>query len=536
MYEPSNNFYTDVIQNQVRRVNWSGTITNGTSYSFSAKDIISGEIINEASGSNMEIGTVYSSELNISLYVDEIGIPRNKIYGAEISLFCTMTANGTSGIIPMGVFTVVEATQKGQICSITAYDNMSLFDREFPITSGMASPYEWLLLLCGDCNVTLGNTVNEIESLPNGSYKLSMNWTDDANTYREVLAQLVAALGSSAHMDRNGNLVLLQLTNGNSVATIKANDRFDSDIAHTTWSPSSFFVTNKETGAVSSAGSGQLAFNLGDNAFLQGPGYTYDEITNELTGTYSVNDMLTNIYNSARTLSVVPIEAEIPLDPCLDLFDVVTLTGGQANNTKVFITSLTHSIGGASEIKCAGANTTEESSISSRGSSGSKDDWLWVSGAINSGTKVAITTSQTWGDVLPKTWDEIRASTWGELYNGGSWVLLEYFERYFNQDLNLGVIGLTTNYQVDKDTNVRFKITIEKMVGISWTQMSQWTCNEYALRGYHTTTLVAPFGILNNSDALYRISAYMSGFDFDDEDTILTKSEIEALISGGESS
>lgn len=543
MYEPSENFYALAIRQQVRRITWSGTVTdsNGTAHSFAAEDIAkdSGTITNEIADSTMRIGTVFSSELKIGLYVDGIGVDRSLLYGGEIEINCTVTHGETTGTVPMGIFKIVEATQSGQICTITAYDRMILLDAEFPITAGQATPYDWLSQLCEDCGVTLGNTREQIEALPNGTYRLSMNWGDDSNTYRDVISHLAAALGCSAHFNRAGELELVQLKNSASVATIDAGDRFGSDIAHTQWSPAAFYVTNKDTGAVSSAGAGQLLFDLGENAFLQQPGYSFDEITQNVTAAHSVSAMLENILDSCDSLTVIPIEADIPLDPCLDLFDVVTLTGGQASNTKTLICSLIHKIGGSTKIECAGQNTTDEPTTSTRGTESKNEDWLWVSGAINDSDKTAQTSEQVWQDELSVTWSEIKSSTWGELLDGGGWVMLEQFQRYFTQEFTLGVIGLTTEFEVDKDTDVKFKITIERREydeerGWYYVQISSWTCTEHALRGKHTTTLVSPFGILDRElDTVYLITAYISGVDVADADIVLNKAEIQELINGG---
>ena len=544
MYEPSTSFYTQVIQQQVRRISWSGTITdsNGGTHSFGADDMVkdSLSITNEIADSTMRIGTVFASELKVGLYVDSIGVDRSLLYGGEIDISCTITHGGTTGTVPMGKFKIVEALQSGQVCSITAYDRMILFDAEFPITAGQATPFEWLTQLCGACGVTLGNTREEIEALPNGTYRLSMNWGDDSNSYRDVLSHIAGALGCSAHFNRAGELELVQLKNSASVATIDAGDRFGSDIAHTQWSPAAFYVTNKETGAVSSAGSGQLLFDLGDNAFLQQPGYSFDELTQNVTAVHSVSSMLENILDDCNSLVAVPIEAEIPLDPCLDLFDIVTLTGGQASNTKTLICSLIHK-SGSTEIKCAGQNTTDEPTTSSRGSEGNREDWLWVSGAINYNEINVATSEQNWEDQLSKTWEQLQSFSWGDLLDGGGWVLLERFERYFSQELTLGVLGLTTEYEVTKDTDVRFKLKIERreydeIHGWHFIEISNWSTTEHAIRGKHTTTLVSPFGILDReADTLYQVSAYISGVDVADGSIILTKAEVEELINGGES-
>ena len=542
MYEPSINFYSDVVQAQARRITWGGIVTaDGVDYPFTAENIAkgSGRITNEISGSNMELGTVYSSELEIGLWIDDIGIPRNKIYGAEISLNCTLTANNETGTIPMGIFKVIEATQKGQLCSITAYDRMILFDAVVPISSGQQAPYDWLAQLCGECSVTLGNTRAEIEALPNGSLVLGMNWTDSENTYRDVLAQLSAALGSSAHIGRDGSLYIHPLTNSASVCTMAAKDRFGSDIANNQWTPNTFYVTNRDSGGIFSVGSGQLAFNLGQNVFLQQPGYELDPVTGTVTDTKTINQMLGNLLTSAHSLTVVPIEADSPLDPCLDLFDIVTLTGGQANNTKIIITSLIHTIGGGTAIKCSGANVTEQPSATARGTESDKGTLVWISGAVLETVmgegKTVETSEQTWGDQLEKTWGELRSFTWGELLDGGGWYELTSFERTFAAEYCLGVLGLTVEYEVDKDTDVSLKLSLERWDDVlaEYVEINRFVTTEHAIRGKHTTTTVNPFGILDTEENdVYRVTAYISGVDVADELKILTKSEIEALIGG----
>ena len=194
----------------------------------------------------MSIGTVFSSELNIGLYLDDIGISRSKIYDAVISLYCTVTSGNISGIIPMVVFKVGEATQGGKICSIVAYDYMMNFDKEFPIISGANTAYEWAVQFCEDCGVTLGTTMTEIQSFPNGGLVMSLVWSDEIKTCRDALHYLSAAIGCSAHIGRDGLLYFYPLKNKSTVATIRANDRFVSDISHTEWNVNSVCVINSE--------------------------------------------------------------------------------------------------------------------------------------------------------------------------------------------------------------------------------------------------------------------------------------------------
>ena len=507
MYEPSINFYTNVVQAQARRITWGGTVTaDGVSYPFTAENIAkgSGRITNEISGSNMELGTVYSSELEIGLWIDDIGIPRNKIYGAEIALSCTLTANNESGTVPMGIFKVVEATQKGQLCSITAYDFMSLFDAEYPIVSGANKPYGWAVNFCEVCGVSLKTSREEFEAFPNGSLVLTLIWNDSIKTYRDALGMLAAAIGCSAHLNRDGELVFLPLTNFASVATIKANDRFSSDIANNQWTPSSFYVSNIENGNITKAGSGSLMIDLEDNAFLQLPGSVRD-IEWHITGEVSVFGMLSNLLSSAHSLTVVPIEADIPLDPCLDLFDIVTLTGGQVNNTKIIITSLVHTIGGATEIKCSGANTTEEPKPFS-GMGAAKSDEMWLVTVLSPDDVIEIETKiYTWGDLAEETWADLSDRTWGDFNNGGREYIVArgYFEP--PKEMNRGVVAFSVNYTLDEDAEVTYTIYVE---GVPF-----WSVTETQKAGKIAKTITTPVQIWAREPGVYSIFATMGGLN-----------------------
>ena len=504
MYEPSLNFYTTVVQNQTRRISWGGTITaDGTTYSFGANHIVSksGRITNEISGSSMELGTVYSSELDIGIYIDDIGVPRDKIYGAEIVLNCTLTANNVTGTVPMGVFSVVEATQKGNVCSIVAYDRMSLFDIDYPVVSGAQTPYEWALSFCETCGVTLGTTEGTFSGFPNGDLVLTLTWDDGIKTYRDALGMLAGAVGCSAHFDRNGELVFYPLKSSGSVATLRANDRYGSDIAQTSWTPSSVYVTNVDKGTLTKAGNGDLVIDLGDNAFLQNPGEVRD-IQWQIISTVSVSDMLTDILADAGTLAAVPVEADIPLDPCLDLFDSVTLTGGQANNDNVLITSLIHTIGGGTEIKCSGANTTEEPKPS--GSSGaSRSDELWLI-TTHSADEINIETHIVkWGELDDDKWGDLVGDKWGDFYRGGqeSIIAQGYFEP--PKEMNRGVIAFSVNYTLDENAKVTYTIYIN--------DTPEWVVEETQTAGKIAKTITTPCYIWMREAGGCFITATMKG-------------------------
>ena len=74
MYEVSER-YKNAISKRTRKYRWEGTVTDkdGRIYPFTEKDMVqgSGTYISSCCGStDLEIGTVYASELDISLFKD----------------------------------------------------------------------------------------------------------------------------------------------------------------------------------------------------------------------------------------------------------------------------------------------------------------------------------------------------------------------------------------------------------------------------------------------------------------------------------
>lgn len=143
MYNASNT-YKNLIKSNVRKLNWSGTITlDNTTINFSSDNILSGSLTRQISGSTLEIGTVYASELTLEVYLPSVS--RYALFGKRITLKSTL--DGATDVIPMGTFTIAEATQAADHISITAYDDMLKFsDANFAPTLyvELLTPYQWL--------------------------------------------------------------------------------------------------------------------------------------------------------------------------------------------------------------------------------------------------------------------------------------------------------------------------------------------------------------------------------------------------------
>ena len=154
MYEVSEK-YKEAIRSHSRKFKWYGTITTtaGRAYQFTEKDIVkgSGTLTRSCAGSTaLELGSVYSAELDISLFLN---VDRYSLYDAVIDLYFVYqhramyswndlrgrTWNSLRGIrwnqqyedeaVPMGKFVISEATRTLTVLQMKAYDYMLKFDK-----------------------------------------------------------------------------------------------------------------------------------------------------------------------------------------------------------------------------------------------------------------------------------------------------------------------------------------------------------------------------------------------------------------------
>lgn len=209
---PVSEAYKKAIEGNTRKYYWTGTITakNGKTYEFSNENIVkgSGYITRQCCGSSeIELGTVYSAELGISLFYD---IDRYTLDNAEIRMwFHLILPDGSAESIPMGIFYVAEANRKVKTIELKAYDAMLNLEKKFNKGLSSAMPYEFLTLLSKSCHVELAQTKEEIETLTNGTELFGIYQENDIESWRDFLYYLAQSLGCFATIDRYGKLFLV---------------------------------------------------------------------------------------------------------------------------------------------------------------------------------------------------------------------------------------------------------------------------------------------------------------------------------------
>ena len=342
--------FLQAVQGNTRKYYWTGKITTaaGAEYPFTQEDIVkgSGYITAQCCGnSEIELGAVYAAEMGISLFLD---IDRYTLEDAEVELsYHLRLADGTYEAVPMGIFEVSEANRTVHVLELKAYDRMLRFDRAFNGFETIGTAYGMMALCSTACGVELAQSQTEIEALPNGSELLSIYPENDIESYRDVLYFTAQVLGGFFCINREGKLEFRQYGE-TPVMEILQKHRFSSSFSdfvtrYTAVSSTNLRTQTSEYYALEEDGG--LTMNLGVNPLLQ---FGLEETRAELCG---------NILTALSAVNYVPFDSDTIGNPALDLGDVLTFSGGQADAQQITcVTSFTVKIGGKQSLKCVGKN------------------------------------------------------------------------------------------------------------------------------------------------------------------------------------
>lgn len=365
---PVSQAFLNAVKANTRKYYWTGRITTtaGTVYNFDQEDIVkgSGHISSQCCGSTeIELGTVYAAELGISLFSE---INRYTLEDAKVEMFYhlkisdstdsenldedydqTVEADGIYEMIPMGIFEVSEANRKVKTLELKAYDYMVRFEKSFSALESIGNAYDFMTLCSTACSVDLAQDRATIEAMPNGSENLSIYSDNDIETYRDVLFYVGQVLGGFFVINREGELELRKYGN-TSALTVERTHRFTSSFSDFITRYTAVSSTNLRTQIAEYYAldpDDGLTMNLGVNPLLQ---FGLDETRQELCE---------NILNDLSVVNYVPFDSDTIGNPALDVGDILSFSGGQADATKIAcITSNSIKIGGKQTIKCVGKN------------------------------------------------------------------------------------------------------------------------------------------------------------------------------------
>ena len=347
---PVSEAFLQAVQGNTRNIYWTGKITTvaGVEYSFTQEDIVkgSGYITAQCCGnSEIELGAVYAAEMGISLFLD---IDRYTLEDAKVELsYHLRLVDGSYESVPMGIFEVSEANRTAHVLELKAYDYMLRFDRDFNGFETIGTAYGMMALCSTVCGVELAQSQEEIEALPNGSELLSIYPENDIETYRDVLYFTAQVLGGFFCINREGRLEFRQYGNTPAMEILQKH-RFSSSFSdfvtrYTAVSSTNLRTQTSEYYALEEDDG--LTMNLGINPLLQ---FGLEETREELCR---------NILTALSVVNYVPFDSDTIGNPALDLGDVLTFSGGQADSQQITcVTSFTVKIGGRQSLKCVGKN------------------------------------------------------------------------------------------------------------------------------------------------------------------------------------
>lgn len=347
---PVSEAFLSAVQENTRRYYWTGKITTkaGVVHEFSEKEIVkgSGYISSQCCGNTeMELGTVYASEMGITLFLD---VDRYTLEDAKVELFYHLELDdGSWEEVPMGIFEISEANRKIKCLEIKAYDYMLRFDETFNGFETVGNAYDFMELCSKACHVELAQTREEIEAMANGAEVLSVYTENDIETYRDMLYYVGQVLGGFFCINRFGKLELRKY-GAEPVMEIGSRHRFTSSFSDFITRYTAVSSTNLKTEMseyYALEPDDGLTMNLETNPLLQ---FGVDETRKELC---------TNILNDLAVINYVPFDSETIGNPALDLGDVLKFSGGHADGAKLSaVMSMQIKIGGKQTLKGVGKN------------------------------------------------------------------------------------------------------------------------------------------------------------------------------------
>jgi len=342
MYNVSNGYLT-AFKKPVHRWKIRGTVGN---VAFDNDNILTGSfhLSNSCSGNDeitlgmAAIGVLSATfvGLNISRYAW-----KNKDITVEIGL---TKAGGTVEYVPAGIYRITDAEWSSDGVSVTAYDNMRLFDKPFLMELGTVDAYTLLKYCCDQCGVTFG--MADLTGFCNASMVYPTTYGAEIETYRDLIYWIAQTQCAFATIDRTGALVLRRFVSS-SVDTISADERYNSSrfsdyqtkytgmsVVNTEDGTTSYFSLTPDDG---------VTINLGQNPLLQ-------RIRSEQ------ETIIGNMLQEMANVQYTPFTATMLGGIHYDLGDVLTENGGLGDGSTCIVTGYDYNYNVGFEMYGVGSN------------------------------------------------------------------------------------------------------------------------------------------------------------------------------------
>lgn len=293
------------------------------SVSFNDDNIISLSYSNRCSNtSDVTLGSAYIGQIEATLTNIPInrGEWRDKVITLEWGL---VLEDDTVEYVPVGVFTINEATWSGIGVTIKASDNISKLDRSCSPSVTDGKIFDLISLAAKECGLVLAQSESEFGSLPNGGETFGLYPDNDIKTWRDFVSWVVQLCGGFAYADRLGRLAVKTWGSLTTVDSLTETEReyqtTFSDYSTKYDGISVVDIAEQET-IYYSNGQGGSVINLGSNPFLQ---YGTKETK------FLQADTISNVVKDIR---YTPFNSGVLSNIAYDLGDILTCSGGIAGS------------------------------------------------------------------------------------------------------------------------------------------------------------------------------------------------------------
>ena len=321
------------------------------------------------SGDTFEIGTFYTTQLDITVYDDNF-LSRTYANARITPKYEIQLADGTWESVPLGKFTVDNSLtkRKGSIHKLTAFDDSTKFDVDISAYSGgKKTVQQHIKNLAADVGITLATT--DFSSYPNYNLIVDSTVSSSVQTYRDLIEWCCALMAASARINRYGKLEIVKLKEKKK--TVDGVLVYDADYTVEGYerTGTEFFDLRALTKYFSTTFDGEQ-YVYANNSMLD------DTVARKATLFLPENPLLRSASDrkaafeacaDAINIALRRVEFSFNGNPAIECFDTLCGNGGKidVNRTIAFFpTSLVWKYRGAHKVSCAFAELTDEATAS----------------------------------------------------------------------------------------------------------------------------------------------------------------------------
>lgn len=335
-------------------INWDKSIVERGKFNITDKCVKS---------SGFSVGSVNAGTLNMNIYL--ANYRAYDLLGGSISAFYGFSNEN----IPLGVFKITKSSPNGlgwiSISASTQLIQANYYDDKESLPSTWlpkdTTPYYLLLSLCEHAHMTFGNTLEEIQAMPNGNQTFSMVDDSLTSSTTDCLSYLATILGGFVTCDRSTGHVIIKHFQTAPVWTVTPSLMYRGTLSIAGFTMNlakvmAEFYTNGAFSAYGAAGLEELVGNpnnvvvdISDNPFL--------ESVYKSTNIDYIIELLINVGDKIINVPYKPFSVSIAGNPALELGDCINIVDQNGISTTSVISQYSYTFMDKHTIKCVGEDS-----------------------------------------------------------------------------------------------------------------------------------------------------------------------------------